>query len=335
MFATLHGGLPVPPPDPDATDPVTSVVRAQASAGLDPVTDGDRSGDPFDLAAAALGPSRPRWERPILVDAWARAAEIAGALDPPRSVKASVPGPYSLARAMAPRHETAAALVQPLAEALNQEILALQAAGCPIVQVDEPALARVGDDASERGRFTEAQRRLLDGVGIHAMLAVVGGSAHLAGATTVFEAPYASILVDLISGPDNWKLVRQAPADRGIVCAAMPIEPDRSIDLPMLVWAAEYAASANGRGLARVGLATAGSLADLPWEEADRRIRRLVDAAELAAADPETRARRLDPRALARPRRTLGPATPTPPLDSRGRPPRPLPGARPDEGGDG
>jgi len=236
---------------------------------------------------------------------------------------------------MAPGSGPVGPLIQPLAEVLNREILALEEAGCPIVQVDEPELVRVGEDPDERRRFTEAQRRLLDGVGIHAMLAVVGGSAHLAGASTVFEAPYASVLVDLIAGPDNWKLVRQAPADRGIVCAAMPVEPGRRIDVPMLIWAAEYAASANGRGLARVGLATAGSLARLPWDEAMSRMRRLAEGAELAAADPDTRARRLDPRAIARPRRTLGPAVPTPPLDSRGRAPRPIVRERPAEDGDG
>ncbi len=337
MFATLHGGLPTPTDlDPGSAPPaaIAVVVRAQAGAGLDPVGDGDLWGDPLRRVALALGAletadgrlvasGRSRWERPILVDAWRLAASAARELDPPRSTKVRLPGPYSLARAMAPDPADLGSLPDDLAEALNVEIRALETAGCPLVQVDEPDIVLVGEDERERRRFAGAQRRLLDGVGAHVMLAITGGSADLAGPATVFEAPYASILVDLIAGPDNWKLVRQAPGDRGIVCGVVPGEPERQVDPPVLVWAAQYAAASNRRGLDRVGLATAGSLADLPWAEAERRMRLLAEGAELAAADPETQARRLDPRALARPRRTLGPAVPTPPLDSRGRPPRP------------
>lgn len=342
MFATLHGGLPLPPTEPDgASDQdgpavVSMAVAAQADAGLDPVTDGDLAlGDPFRVVPLGLAgiaedshgrftiAALPAWEAPIMVEAWRltdRAAASAGGQ--PRAAKARLPGPYSLARVLETASHRIEDLELSLAEALNAEIRALEAAGCPLVQIDEPDLARVGDDAAARGRFVEAQRRLLEGTHIHALLAVVGGSADEAGAATVFDAPFSSVLVDLITGPDNWRLVRQAPGDRGIVCAAMPVEVDRTIDLPLLVWAAQYAAASNARGPARVGLATAGSLASLSWDEADRRMRLLGEAAAIAAESPAALATKLDPRAIARPRRTLGPAVPTPPLDSRGRPPR-------------
>jgi hypothetical protein len=345
LFATLHGGLPVPPTEPpavigrDRAALVAAAVTAQAAAGLDPVTDGDLAlGDPFRAVPLLLAgiheddrgglvvSRTPSWEAPMTVESW-RQVSASTVIDgqPQPAAKVRLPGPFSLARMLPAGSLGVEALELGLAEALNQEVRALEAAGCPLVQIDEPELVRVGDDAGVRRRFLEAQRRLLDGTGIHAMLAVLGGSADGAGAATVFDAPFASVLVDLIAGPDNWRLVRQAPADRGIVCAALPVGAARTIDIELLVWAAHYAASANGRGLARVGLATAGSLAGLPWEEADRRMRLLGEAAGVAAAAPEEWAARLDPRALARPRRTLGPAVPTPPLDSLGRAPRALP----------
>jgi hypothetical protein len=48
----------------------------------------------------------------------------------------------------------------------------------------------------------------------------------------------------------------------------------------------------------RVGLATSGSMAELPWEAAAAKVRRLGEATRLAAASPEERRAGLDPRAF-------------------------------------
>ena len=126
------------------------------------------------------------------------------------------------------------------------------------------------------------------------MLAITGGSAWEAGPETILDAPYASYLFDLIEGPDNWYLVRAAPGDRGIVCAALRA-PSASDQAPLLVWAARYAASANGRGPDRVGLANASSLAGLDVPAARASLEAIVRAAGLAAMDP-ARCRRRGPR---------------------------------------
>ena len=134
---------------------------------------------------------------------------------------------------------------------------------------------------------------------LHAMLAISGGSAWEAGADTILDAPYRSYLLDLVAGPDNWYLVRATPGDRGIVCAALT-GPTGADQAPLLVWAARYAASANGRGLARVGLANASSLGDLAPEAARRALDGLTRAARLAALEPEEAiAAGLDPRTFA------------------------------------
>ncbi|MBA3876847.1 MAG: hypothetical protein C0498_07905 [Anaerolinea sp.] len=329
MFATLLGGLPRPPlPEPvgsgssrsaDVDVLVARVVEAQESAGLEPVTDGRLRWRGFvgpvtgleGLAAtagagggvAATARSLPRWTGPLTVDAWRFAARTT-----PRAVKQALPGPFTLGRRVAPgrvnRARSAgtsdrAALTMAFAAALRSEIVALVEAGCPLVEIEERDAHLIGTDEVERRLFREAHLALTDGIGgVHLSLALVGGSADAAGVETILAAPYSSLAVDLIDGPDNWRLVRDVPGDRGIVAGALsPRHP--SDDGPeLLLWAAAYAASSNGRGRDRVGFATAGSLAGLSWDLAERKLRRLGEAARLASLPSAEAAAHLDPRAI-------------------------------------
>jgi methionine synthase II (cobalamin-independent) len=171
-----------------------------------------------------------------------------------------------------------------MADALALEIEALIAAGCRMIVVEEPDMVRIGGNAAERQLFTDAGRRLLaKAAGAHVMLSAIGGSAHEVGGA-VFEAPWSSVMVDLVAGPDNWQLVRQVPGDRGVVCAALQVRDDEvEVDqAPELVWAAQYAASSNGRGLARVGLANATGLADRSPAAGRIALRQLAQAARYA-----------------------------------------------------
>lgn len=277
MFATLLGPLPRPPLPDDATpdELLIAVVRAQEAAGLEPITDGG-----FGVGETPL-------------DRWRATAALTD-----RPVKATALGPYSAARTIrAPGdldHATMAA-----ADLLRIDLLALAAAGCPFIEIHEPAAAGIGSDARERERFRAAHQRLLDGVsGAHLSLAVTGGNANAAGVEILLAAPYASLAVDLIDGPENWRLVAGAPGDRGIVCGALSVERDADDRIEVLLWAAAYAASTGGRGPARVGLATASSLAGLPWEVAERKLSILGEAVRLAELPPDKRHRLFDPRAV-------------------------------------
>ena len=190
MFATLLGGLPRPPLAEGASLEalVGACVRAQEAAGLDPVTDGGLFGD----------------DRPV--EAWLATAALTD-----RAVKQAVIGPYT-----AGRRDDADVLAR--ARALNAVLRELAAAGCPLIEVHEPAATAIGDDPAERELFSTAHRVLLDGVrGTHISLAITGGNADRAGIATILAAPYASLAVDLIAGPDNWRLVVATPGDRGIV----------------------------------------------------------------------------------------------------------------------
>jgi hypothetical protein len=301
MFAMLSGAWPRLTPDGTPIDDLAGVeadaaverlvgdlVAAQEATGIGLVRDGDvRWRDPVAMVLAAVAAGEMGEEGP-LVRAW-RATSALTTLP----VAQTVPGPWTLAVLDVggwgdPGVVTGRAAE--LAGILADEIGALAAAGCPVIQVVEPAAVMVGEDPALQSGFLRAQRRLLaKAPDAHAMLAITGGSAHRSGPGPIFGAPYRSYLFDLVAGPDNWYLVRSAPGDRGIVCAALRAGDARGSEdqAPLLSWAAHYAASSNGRGLERVGLANATPLAGLDPTMAHRALDDLGRAAVLAAVPPK------------------------------------------------
>jgi len=296
MFATLLGALPRPPLPVDAPHDalVGAAVRAQEDAGLDPVTDGSSpASDDRDLARA-----------------WTATQRLTE-----RAVKQAITGPYTAGRAGGSVPERTRATLD-RARALNAALRELAAAGCPLIEVHEPAATAIGADEVERALFREAHLRLLEGVeGSHLSMALTGGDADGAGIETLLAAPYASLAVDLIAGPDNWRLVVATPGDCGIVCGALSPAPGSEDGPELLLWAAGYAASTGGRGPARVGLASASSFAHLPWEVAVRKLERLGEGARLADQPLDARMRSLDPRAVSSRSAALGRLDPRPSRD--------------------
>ena len=313
MFATLLGALPMPhlpegtsPGSPEATEAaVEAAIRAQEDARLEPITDG-RLGDQDPEGLVAWGPG-------VAVERWKLAAALTD-----RAVKQALSGPYSLGRRLASEGRDGRGSVSSarkerrrqtmaLAASLRAEIEALAAAGCPLVEIEESEAHRIGTDDAERQLFRDAHHVLVDGLtGTHLSLSIVGGTAHEAGLETILDAPYASLAVDLIAGPDNWHLVTPLAGDRGVIVGA---ESARAVDEPkeVLLWAAHYAASTRGRGHDRVGIGSAGSYANLTWEAAVRKMRILGEAARLATLQPSAElARQLDPRALDARRAAMG-----------------------------
>jgi len=266
---------------------VAEAVAAQVEAAMGLVTDGGvRWADPVQSLLEALRDGDTGTPG-MLVRAWRAAADLT---DLP--VAARLTGPWTLALLDVGGWGDASVVpgrAGELADALAAELEALAAAGCPVVVVEEPAAVAIGGGAGARAGFARAQRRLLRRTpDLHAMLAIIGGSAAGAGAEAIVGAPYASFLFDLLAGPDNWHLVRAAPPERGIVCAALAAGGGRqAIDQsPQLVWAARYAASSGGRGLERVGLANASSLEGLAPADARLALDALGRAAALSAMSP-------------------------------------------------
>ena len=78
----------------------------------------------------------------------------------------------------------------------------------------------------------------------------------------------------------------------------MSVHPKSDDGPETLLWAARYAAGSKGRGVARVGLATSGSMRELSWDEAARKVRRLGDAVRIASMPTEAQRTAIDPRAV-------------------------------------
>jgi len=292
MFATLLGALPRPDASDSPDGTLGEVLRAQAAAGLAPLTDG-RLDDP---PAASFTADLRRGETSGIVDRWRCTQELAG--DAP--VKQALPGPWSLAVGAAGADDAhARELAIELGKALHEAVIALAGAGCPLVEIEETEAHDIGGDTATRAAFRGAHLALAGGVtGTHLSLSLVGGSAWDAGAATILDPPYHSLAVDLIDGPDNWRLVADVPADRGVIVGALATRPAIPDGNDVLLYALGYAASTNGRGPARVGLGTAGGLAHLPWDRAVERMGRLGEAVRVASLSGDERAAALDPRAV-------------------------------------
>jgi hypothetical protein len=294
MFATLAGGYPWPPDIPPEAA-LEAVVAAQVEAGLGLLSDG--------RVHAASTPARQ------LVAAWEATSEAATRYAPGLPVKLAVEGPW-----------TAGGPVGAIeaARALQQGLAALAEAGCPVVEVHEPAAALPPDDDG-RAAFAAAHRALLDGLPdrVHLSLAITGGDATALGAAALFAAPYRSHLFDLVDGPESWRLIAVAPPERGIVVGVGDAGGRRRTRMEDVIWAASYAASTQGRGMDRVGIAPSGSLAGLARESARAVIDVLGEAARTIASGRDEVLARLDPRAIDarsgalghyRPERGRGPA---------------------------
>ena len=278
MFATLIGAYPAPPEPGSPADEVRDVVSELAAAGLEPLSDGH--------GARAAG--TPEDATPV-VDAWRLATSATD-----RAVKQTLTGPYTLATGNG-------AAPTAVAEHIRTTISTLVAAGCPMIEIEEPAAVDIGDDAREQGRFFEGLQAATDGLGdtVHLSLLFTGGNVDKLPAAMLYDLPFSSYAFDLIAGPDNWRLIALAPGDRGIVVGALDPSPSAGDRPEVLVWAAQYAASTAGRGLVRVGLANASGLAGLTWERARAKVRALGEAARIAAASsPDDLAAALDPRAI-------------------------------------
>ena len=265
MFGTLLGPLPRPSLADDA--PVEAIVDAclelQAEHGLEPATDGGFSLVPGDVVGSWRGTS-------------SRADRL---------FKAVVVGPVSSGRS---------------AVEVRREVVELGDAGCRWIEVHEPAAVSIGEAPDARSRFADAHQALTRDLSadLHLSLAITGGNADAAGIDTVLAGAYASLAVNLIDGPDNWRLAVAVPMERGVICGALSAHPKSDDGPETLLCAARYAAGSKGRGVARVGLATSGSMRELGWGEAATKVRRLGDAVRIASMPTDEQRTAIDPRAV-------------------------------------
>ncbi len=157
-------------------DAVTVSVADQLRAGLDVITDGEQTRTDFNLSfysfldGVELNTSPPRRfgppghdQRPVhritgdlrspsglgVVAEFKRLQRLAP--KGPR-LKASVPGPYTLAGRLKPndRYRDRHAVTEALVPIVRQELAALADAGCQVVTVDEPSMSCYADREDRR-----------------------------------------------------------------------------------------------------------------------------------------------------------------------------------------
>jgi 5-methyltetrahydropteroyltriglutamate--homocysteine methyltransferase len=170
-------------------DAVIAAIHDQVAAGLDVITDGEQTRLDFNLSfygfleGIELEAAPPRRFGPPAHDQRGRHAVI-GELRAPRglgaveewqrlqrlapagpSLKASVPGPYTLSGRLIPneRYPDRYALTEALLPIVRAELAALVAAGCREITVDEPSMSCYGY-REDPHRFVEIFNRTVEPV---------------------------------------------------------------------------------------------------------------------------------------------------------------------------
>jgi 5-methyltetrahydropteroyltriglutamate--homocysteine methyltransferase len=229
-------------------DLVREVIAEQEAAGVDLVTDGCARWDdlltPFaaHMAGFEVGGllrwfdnnvyyRRPvcvgsvEWRGPASVEVYRFAASVAS-----RPVKAILPGPVTFARLSVDEHyRDHESFVLAIARVLAQEAFELQAAGAPVIQIDEPALLGAPEDLELAGRALGVITGELD---TETLLVTYFGDAKRLG-TELFRLPVEGFGFDLVAGPENAELIRQRPNGKvqaGIVDARnTKLEPTEEV----------------------------------------------------------------------------------------------------------
>lgn len=205
IFFRLEGDLLREAQD-DAT---VAVLREQETLGLDLLTDGEQRRpsfinhilggmDGFDLenrrtrtirrkldndrlVPRVVGKVRRRGPTVVEDFRFARARTR-------RPLKMAVPGPVTVVDTTYDEaYGDEAALAMDIAEALNEELLELQAAGCGFIQIDEPAMTRYHEKTAAYGM--QALDRCLQGITVPTIVHLCYGYPGTGGLQHEYEYP--------------------------------------------------------------------------------------------------------------------------------------------------
>ncbi len=195
----------------EAQDDATVVVlHEQEAAGLDLLTDGEQRRpnfinhflaglEGFDMAHRVPKVIRRRTDgdtRPVprVVGPVRRVGPVVVAdlqfarAHTTRPVKMAVPGPMTVVDTTSDEaYGDEAALALDVAAAVNAELLALQAAGCDVLQIDEPAMTRYHEKVAAYG--ARALDRCLEGVTVPTIVHLCYGYPGHGGQQHEYEYP--------------------------------------------------------------------------------------------------------------------------------------------------
>ena len=277
---------------------VREVVAEQEAAGVDLLTDGQARWDdiltPFarHIAGFEIGGllrwfdnntyyrrpvcvGEPEWRGPTSIDAYKFAAEAAS-----RPIKAVIPGPITFARMSLDEHFGAHEdFVLAIARVLAQEAFELEAAGAPVIQIDEPSLLDAPEDldlaATALGVVVGELKQA------ETVLATYFGDAKRLG-PQIFELPVDGFGFDFVSGPDNHEVVKEIPPEKKLQAGIVDARNTKLEDLDGLTRTiGELADLVTPQ---RLRVAPSCGLEYLPREKARAKLERLGEAAQKVGA---------------------------------------------------
>ena len=277
-------------------DEVTiEVLQEQAEAGLDLVTDGQIrwSDEQTYLAQKLAGLSlnglirwfdsnmyyrQPviegpvAWREPITVRDYRFAVEHSA-----KPVKAVLTGPYTLARLSLDQHYgSVERLATALAEALNQEVKALEQAGATHIQFNEPAILHHKDDFRV---FAAVCHRLVEGVtaekGLYLYLGDVDGIY-----PQVLDLPVDLIGLDFCTGAANEQVLHRSPFTKKLGLGIVDARNSKLESAEQI--AARIRALSGHLSPDDIHVSPSAGLEFLPREVAQEKLRRMAQAVRQA-----------------------------------------------------
>ncbi len=278
-------------------DEVTKeIIEQQSSAGLDVISDGHiRWDDPQTYFARKLqgfsldgliryfdtntyyrhpiAEAPVRWTEPITVHDYQFAAAHSS-----RPVRAVIIGPYTLARLSQRKHyRSLRRMTLDIASALNQEARALQAAGAPVIQFDEPAILKHPEDFD---LFAEAASVVTEGISrAKTQVQTFFGSLDRLS-PQFFELPFTVIGLDFVMGAKNWEFIRKFPDNKELGFGIIDARNTKLETLEEIVYAVKRISSIVP--LSRVHISPNCGLEFLPRSSAYAKLVRMVEGANTA-----------------------------------------------------
>jgi 5-methyltetrahydropteroyltriglutamate--homocysteine methyltransferase len=197
-------------------DAVVVILKEQEDAGLDIVTDGEQRRESFvwylpagwegvDVEHQAEKQVYRNRVAPRLVPRITGKVRRRAPLMPPdvefakahtdRPLKMAVPGPMTVIDStLNEAYDDEAELAMDIAAALNAELLDLQAAGCDVLQLDEPAMTRYHEKVADYG--AEALDTALEGITVPTIVHLCFG--YPGGTSLQHEYEYPGLLDNLM-----------------------------------------------------------------------------------------------------------------------------------------
>lgn len=272
---------------------VKSVLKEQAAAGIDVVTDGQVSW--YDSQSHVAGAfegvevgglvryfdtntyyrqpivtGTVRWKSAVLLQDWQFAQDASRA-----PVKAVLTGPVTLASLALDRHYgKKRALALDFARALAEEVAGLRSAGAQYIQVDEPILTRNPEDLP---LVSETLPLLAERKGP----AELTLSTYFGDVSRIYrgllELPADVIGLDLVQGAKTWSLVARRMSEKALALGLVDARNTKLEDPKAL--AARVGELRETVDLDRAYLSPSNGLEFLPRETARRKLAVLADAA--------------------------------------------------------